>query len=55
MAATEKTKLMDEIEVKVQELNLLLSTIKADRSRKPETLDAYRVQYQTLLSGKKKK
>lgn len=52
---TDKTKLMQDIEAKIQELNLLLSTIKADRSRKPETLDTYREQYQVLLSGKKKK
>ncbi len=52
---TDKKKLMQDIEAKIQELNLLLSTIKADRSRKPETLDGYREQYQILLSGKKKK
>jgi hypothetical protein len=57
MAATEKTQLLNEIEMKIQSLNLLLSTIKADRSRKPETIDAYRQQYQEMLSpnGKKRK
>ena len=55
MAATDKTKLMQEIEAKIQDLNLLLSTIKADRSRKPEVLEDYRQQYNTLLSAKKKK
>lgn len=46
---------MTEIEVKIQSLNLLLSIIKADRSRKPETLAAYKMQYEQLLAGKKKK
>jgi hypothetical protein len=55
MAATEKAKLMEEIESKVQELNLLLSTIKADRSRKPEIMEQYKFQYQNLLASKKKK
>jgi hypothetical protein len=55
MADSEKSKLMEEIESKVQELNLLLSTIKADRSRKPEIIEQYKFQYKTLLAGKKKK
>jgi hypothetical protein len=55
MAGTDKTKLMDEIESKIQELNLLLSTIKADRSRKPEIIEQYKFQYKTLLAGKQKK
>jgi hypothetical protein len=55
MAATDKTKLMQEIESKIQELTLLLATIKTDRSRKPETLEAYRQQYKALLGAKTKK
>lgn len=55
MATSEKAKLMEEIESKIQDLNLLLATLKADRSRKPEILESYRYQYQVLLSGKKKK
>jgi hypothetical protein len=55
MAGTDKAKLMDEIESKIQELNLLLSTIKADRSRKPEIIEQYKYQYKTLLAGKQKK
>ena len=52
MGTTDKTKLLNEIETKIQSLNLLLSTIKADRSRKPETLAAYRQQYVEMLSPK---
>lgn len=55
MAATEKTKLLNEIETKIQSLNLLLSTIKADRSRKPEVLEGYRQQYHDMLSLNLKK
>jgi phage terminase large subunit len=54
MAATEKTKLLNEIETKIQSLNLLQSTIKADRSRKPETIEVYRKQYYEMLSPKGK-
>jgi hypothetical protein len=51
MAKKELTKkdLLDEIEAKVQSLNLLYSTVKADRSRKPETLSEYRKKYLDLL------
>ena len=55
MAVTEKTKLMNEIEEKIQSLNLLLSTIKSDRSRKPEAIDEFKKMYLDLLTGKKKK
>lgn len=54
MAATDKTKLLNEIESKVQALNLLMSAIKAERSRKPEVLDEYKKQYYELLGSKKK-
>jgi len=54
MAATEKTKLMNEISEKIQSLNLLLSTLKADHSRKPETTEAYRKQYNEILISKNK-
>jgi hypothetical protein len=52
--AADKTKLMNEIEIKIQSLNLLLSIIKSDRSRKPEALAEYRKQYDQLLKGKMK-
>ena len=44
-----KKDLLREIEAKVQALNLLYSAIKADRSRKPETLEAYRDSYLACL------
>ena len=53
MAVTDKTKLLSEIAAKIQSLSLLLSTLKADRSRKPETVETYRKQYNDLLKGKK--
>lgn len=52
MAKTDKTKLVNEIETKIQSLNLLLSTIKADRSRKPEALEVYRKQYLEMLRSR---
>lgn len=55
MAATDKTKLLNEIETRIQSLNLLMSTIKADRSRKPEAIEEYRKQYLEMLSPKAKK
>ena len=54
MAVTDKTKLLNEIAAKIQSLNLLLSTLKADRSRKPETLEEYRKQYHEMLNPKRK-
>lgn len=54
MAATEKTRLIDEISAKIQELSLLLSTLEADRSRKPEAIEAYRKQYYEMLNPKSK-
>jgi hypothetical protein len=50
MAVTDKTKLLNEIAAKIQALNLLLSTLKADRSRKPDALEEYRKQYYELLN-----
>ena len=50
MAVNEKTKLLNEITARIQALNLLASTLKADRSRKPETIEAYRNQYYEMLS-----
>lgn len=44
-----KTELMKEIELKIQDLNLLQSALKADRSRKPETLGMYEQKYLELL------
>jgi hypothetical protein len=55
MAVTDKTRLLNEIASKIQSLNLLMSTLKADRSRKPETLEAYRKQYQEMLEKDGKK
>jgi len=51
MAKKELTKadLLKEIELKVQDLNLLQSAIKADRSRKPEILEMYEKKYLELL------
>lgn len=54
MAITDKTKLLNEIAAKIQALNLLLSTLKEDRSRKPETLAEYRKQYHEMLDPKSK-
>ena len=54
MAVTDKTKLLNEIEAKIQSLNLLLSTLKADAARKPETIEEYRKQYHETLSPKTK-
>lgn len=45
---------MQEIESRIQSLNLLLATLKADRSGKSGTLDEYRKQYQDILAGKGK-
>lgn len=52
MAKKELTKkeLVTMIEVKVQELNLLQSALKTDKSRKPETLEMYKTKYKEILS-----
>jgi hypothetical protein len=52
MALTEKTKLVNEIAAKIQSLNLLLSAIKAERSRKPQVFQEYRKQYYEMLKVK---
>jgi hypothetical protein len=44
-----KAQLLNSIETKVQELNLLQSAIKAERSRKPETFDEYQRKYLEIL------
>jgi hypothetical protein len=46
---TDKTKLLNEIGAKIQSLNLLVSALKSDRSRKPEALKEYKKKYQELL------
>ena len=51
MAVNEKTKLLNEITARIQALNLLASTLKADRSRKPDTIEAYRNQFYEMLSA----
>lgn len=54
MAVMNKTKLLNEIETKIQSLNLLMSTLKADRSRKPGAVEEFRKQYHDLLKSKGK-
>lgn len=49
---TDKTKLLNEIAAKVQALNLLMSALKSDRSRKPETVEEYKKKYAELLKQK---
>jgi hypothetical protein len=49
---TDKTKLLNEIAAKIQALNLLMSALKSDRSRKPEILDDYKKKYADLLKQK---
>lgn len=51
----DKTKLMNKIEGKIQSLNLLLSIIKSDRSRKPEVFAEYQKQFDQLLKEKRSK
>jgi len=46
---TDKKALLNEIEEKIQALNLLKSTLQSDRSRKEETLDEYRKKFIELL------
>jgi hypothetical protein len=48
--ALTKAQLLNAIEAKIQELNLLQSAIRADRSRKPETLEEYHKKYSEVLS-----
>ncbi len=47
--ATDKKALLNEIEEKIQALNLLKSALQTDRSRKEETLIEYRKKYRELL------
>jgi hypothetical protein len=51
MAKKEYTKkqLLDQIQLKIQELNLLASAIKSDRSRKPDTIMEYQIKYLEVL------
>lgn len=57
MAAKKMTKkdLLYEIDEKIQSLSLLKSALQADRSRKSEMLDEYRIKFGELLSPKNKK
>jgi hypothetical protein len=50
--ATDKVKLLNEIGAKIQALNLLVSTLKTDKSRKPKALQEYRKKYEELLKEK---
>jgi hypothetical protein len=45
-----KAELMKDIQNKIQELNLLASALKTDRSRKPETVEEYQKKYFELLA-----
>lgn len=51
MGVTDKTALLNEIGAKIQSLNLLMSTLQADRSRKPDTLEQYKKQYHEILKS----
>jgi|GEM_PF-6657564 len=44
-----KADLLNEIQSKIQDLTLLASALKTDRSRKPETIGEYRQKYLDLL------
>jgi hypothetical protein len=46
-----KAELIDEIQFKIQQLNLLASALKSDRSRKPEALLDYQKKYSDILKG----
>jgi hypothetical protein len=50
--AADKTKLLNEIAAKIQSLSLLMSALKADRSRKADTVDEYKKKYLDLLKEK---
>ena len=47
-----KKQLLDQIEEKVQALQLLQSVIQSDRSRNAETLENYKKQFGDLLKSK---
>jgi hypothetical protein len=47
-----KKQLIDLIQERIQALNLLLSVVKNDRSRKPEVLDYYKSEFDQLLKEK---
>lgn len=47
-----KADLISEIELKIQELNLLQSALKSDRSRKPEAIVEYQKKYYALLKNR---
>jgi hypothetical protein len=48
-----KKKLLQEMDEKLQELNLLKSALEGDSSRKQEDLDNYKKQFYTLINKKK--
>jgi hypothetical protein len=48
-----KKKLLQEMDQKLQELNLLKSALESDSSRKQEDLDNYKKQFYTLINKKK--
>jgi hypothetical protein len=55
MAVKTKKELIDQIDEKIQALNLLKSALQGDRSRKPEMLEEYNQKFQDLLEVKSKK
>jgi hypothetical protein len=50
-----KKDLVDQIDEKIQALNLLKSALQGDRSRKPEMLEEYKQKFEDLLQVKTKK
>jgi hypothetical protein len=54
MTKTTKKQLLDEIDEKVNALNLLRSALQVDPSRKPETLSDYAKRFDELLKSKSK-
>jgi hypothetical protein len=50
-----KKDLVDQIDEKIQALNLLKSALQGDRSRKPEMLEEYNQKFVDILTIKSKK
>jgi hypothetical protein len=48
-----KKKLLQEMDGKLQELNLLRSALEADPARKQEELESYKKQFYALINKKK--
>lgn len=54
MAKVTKKKLLEEIDEKLQQLNLLRSALAGDQSRKQDDLDNYQKHFYELINKKKK-